>query len=52
MQWAMWRRQRPNKRMYEAIQLYLMGIATLDGLEAEIEYQLVRIAASKSKKHE
>ena len=44
--------QRPNKRMFEAIHLYLMGIATLDELEAEIEYQLVRIAAAKSKKQE
>ena len=41
--------QRPNKRMFEAIQLYLMGIPTLDRLEAEIEYQLVRIAAAKAK---
>ena len=41
--------QRPNKRMFEAIQLYLMGMATLEGLEAEIEYQLARIAAVKNK---
>jgi hypothetical protein len=41
--------QRPNKRMFEAIQLYLMGMATLEGLEAEIEYQLARIAAAKNK---
>ena len=42
--------QRPNKRMFEAIQLYLMGMATLDELEAAIENQLARIAAAKSKK--
>jgi hypothetical protein len=41
---------RPNKRMFEAIQLYLMGMATLEGLEAEIEYQLARITAAKNKK--
>lgn len=41
--------QRPNKRMFEAIQLYLMGMATLEGLEAEIEYQLARIRAAKNK---
>jgi len=41
---------RPNKRMFEAIQLYLMGMATLAGLEAELQYQLTRIAAAKSKK--
>ena len=42
--------QRPNKRMFEAIQLYLMGMATLDELEAAIENQLARIDAAQSKK--
>ena len=41
---------RPNKRMFEAIQLYLMGIATLDELEWAIERQLARMAAAKAKK--
>jgi hypothetical protein len=41
---------RPNKRMFEAIQLHLMGMATLEDLEAEIEYQLECIAAQKRKK--
>ena len=42
--------QRPNKRMFENIQLYLMDIVTLDELEKEIEDQLARIAAAKNKK--
>jgi hypothetical protein len=42
--------QRPNKRMMELIQLHLMGVATLEELEAGIERQLARIKAAKSKK--
>ena len=42
--------QRPNKRMFKNIQLYLMDIVTLDELEKEIEDQLARIAAAKNKK--
>ena len=41
---------RPNKRMFEAIQLYLMGVATLDELEKSVERQLARMAAAKAKK--
>lgn len=34
---------RPSKRMMERIQLYLMGMATLDELEAGLEREMVRM---------
>ena len=40
--------QRPNKRMMELIQFYLLGVATLDELEAGLEKQRTRLARKKS----
>jgi hypothetical protein len=39
--------QRPNKRMMELIQLYLLGVATLEELLAGIQRQRARVAAQK-----
>ena len=40
--------QRPTKRMMELIQFYLLGVATLDELEAGLEKQRTRLARKKS----
>jgi hypothetical protein len=41
---------RPNRRMMELIQFYLMGVATLEDLEAGLARNLARIKAAKIKK--
>jgi len=40
--------RRPTKRMMELIQLYLLGVATLDDLEAGLERETARLARKKS----
>lgn len=39
--------QRPNRRMMEAIQFYLLGVTTLDGLCAALEREQSRLARTK-----
>jgi hypothetical protein len=41
--------RRPTKRMMELIQFYLLGVATLEDLEAGLEKEKARLACKKSK---
>ena len=43
--------KRPSKRMMELIQLYLMGVASLEELTAGLERELQRLERAKSKKN-
>jgi hypothetical protein len=41
--------QRPNRRMMEAIQFYLLGVTTLDGLCAALERERAALARAKKR---
>lgn len=41
--------QRPNRRMMEAIQFYLLGVTTLDELCAALERERARLARAKKR---
>jgi len=43
--------KRPTKRMMELIQLYLMGMASLEELTTGLERELQRLEKAKSKKN-
>ena len=40
--------RRPTKRLMELIQFYLLGVATLEDLEAGLEKEKARLARKKS----